>query len=71
MRGNKLFQVVVKEIIISSGDTINIVNKISATIDNDYSVERMAAVLGAATQSKLLTKRGKSKFRMRCRTGAN
>jgi len=49
----------------NGGDTISIVNKINATIDSDYSVERMAAVLGAATQSKLLTKRGKSKFRMR------
>ena len=50
---------------ISGSDTFQINIEVNAQISNDYSVEKLGATLGAAIQTKIADKSGKSKYRMR------
>ena len=50
---------------ISGSDTFQINIEVNAQISNDYSVEKLGATLGAAIQTKIADKTGKSKYRMR------
>ena len=47
------------------GDVFNFNISVNAAVSSDYDVERIAEQLGAAMQTQLSDKRGKSKYRMR------
>jgi len=48
----------------AGGDNINVSISVTANVDTDYDVERLAAKLGESIQTQLANRTGKSKYRM-------